>query len=92
MPFSNLYTPLGVVRMKQIKAVQPHKRHYIPKPYYEPAMFALKLFRKADFHLVDAINTAYDSYTNPMNKDHIPKSQLNIETLRKHVLSYISTD
>lgn len=76
--------------MKQSRAILPHKRHYIPYPYYEPAKFAMKLHGKADMHLADAINVAYDSFTDPKNKDHA--KHLDIELLRKHILSYYCTD
>lgn len=83
-------TQKGLDPMKQSRAIQPHKRHYIPYPYYEPAKFAMKLHGKAGFHLADAVQTAYDSFTDPKNKDHV--KNLNIETLRKHILSYYCTD
>lgn len=78
--------------MKQAHAMKPHRRHFIPNPYYLPALYAMKLHREAGFHLADAISVAYSSFTDKSKSDRISKSELDVEILRKHILSFYASD
>ncbi len=65
----------------------------IPKPYNKPAHYAIKLFRKTNMHLSDAVDVAITSFTSDKkDPDYIPPSKLDPKQLRKHINRWLRDD
>lgn len=65
----------------------------IPKPYNKPAYYAIKLFRKTNMHLTDAVEVAITSFTSDRSApDYIPKRDLDPKQLRKHINRWLASD
>lgn len=65
----------------------------IPKPYNKPAYYAIKLFRKTDMHLSDAVDVSIQSFTSDRkDTDYIPKHALDPKQLRKHINRWLASD
>lgn len=60
-----------------------YKHHFIPKPYYDPAMYALKVFRSGK-SLTDSVTITMMMF----NK----KKTLKEDILRKHLIKWIASD
>lgn len=76
---------------KALKTTISVHKHHIPKTYYKPAMYALKLFRSGvSFH--KSLSIAIASYTNPQSPDYINPSKLHYRKLSEHLLAYIAND
>ena len=68
-------------------------QYRIPKPYAKPAHYAIKLFRKTNMHLTDAVEVSYKSFTsNKQDPDYIPPSALDQRQLRKYVNRWLASD
>lgn len=65
----------------------------IPKPYSKPAHYAIKLFRKTNMHLSDAIEISIKSFTsNRQDPDYIPPKDLKPEQLHRHIVKWLASD
>lgn len=65
----------------------------IPKPYSKPAYYAIKLFRKTNMHLSDAVEVSIKSFTSDRkDPDYIPPSILDPKQLRRHINKWLATD
>lgn len=74
------------------KRTYKKKHHYIPHPYYKPAMFAIGLFRSYEKSLTDSLQITYMVFTDKESPDYIPRSQLDQRVLRRHVIDWIASD
>lgn len=65
------------------------KKYYIPKNYYEPAMFALRLFKEENKGFNQSVDIAHAVFTNPSHDKYIPPAKLNRNNLSRHLIKYI---
>lgn len=72
---------------KQVTTKQ-HK-YWIPKNYYEPVMFALKIYHSQN-SFNKAVDIAHYYFTNDPSQDYyIPPAKLERNKLAKHLMKYI---
>lgn len=74
-----------------MKGKQKHKPFIIPPPYYEPAMYAIKLFRHG-YHLGEAIRLSYNSYTDPSLEHPLTPYDLNKNKLTEYIFKWLRGD
>lgn len=75
--------------MNNKTTVKQHS-YWIPKNYYKPAMFALKIYHDTD-RFNKAIDIAYYYYTSDTTSDHyISPTKMNRNTLAKHLIKHIT--
>ena len=75
-----------------VKTTYVTSQYIIPRPYHDPAMYALKLFRSPyTCSFQQAVDKAYDLYTDRSFKYHIPRRDFHKDILIKHLRRYIES-
>lgn len=75
--------------MQHMKTTTKQYKYWIPNNYYEPAMFALKIYHKED-SFNKAIDIAYHYFTSDPTKDYyISPTKLDRNKLARHLNKYI---